>query len=121
MIKKLIVLYLFLIVPHIVFSQDTSKIIINREQLVTTNLIFLEHNKMQKIIPLLEQKISNLEKIDSSWKHKDSLLRKCYNDSIIGYQNKIKNLNNKIDKKTNVIRYGFLGSLAVIILCLFVK
>lgn len=121
MIKKLIVLSLFLIVPHIVFSQDTSKIIINREQLITTNLIFLEHEKMQKIIPLLKQKVSNLEKIDSSWKHRDSLLRKNYNDSIIGYKEEIKNLNSKVDKKTNIIRYGFLGSLATIILCLFVK
>lgn len=76
---------------------------------------------MQKIIPLLEQKIVNLEKVDSSWKHRDSLLRKCYNDSIIEYKKEIKNLNSKVDKKTNIIRYGFLGSLAAIILCLFVK
>ena len=43
------------------------------QQLRTTNLIFLEHEKWSKQIPLLKQQIRNYQKLDSLASKHDSL------------------------------------------------
>ena len=60
-----------MIVPIWCYSQDTLKI--TSEQLRITNLIFLEHKKFSEQVPLLENKIYNLEQINKSWENTDSI------------------------------------------------
>ena len=55
-IRKLL-LCLMILLPTYSFSQTTSTITITPEQLKTTNLIFLEHEKYTKEVPLLNKKI----------------------------------------------------------------
>ena len=73
-IRKLL-LCLMILLPTCSFSQTTSTITITPEQLKTTNLIFLEHEKYTKEVPLLNKKIETLEKINKSWLHTDSIRR----------------------------------------------
>ena len=54
-------------------SQDTSTIIITSEQLKTTNIIFAEHKKYTKIVPLLESENANLYVINKAWERTDSI------------------------------------------------
>lgn len=73
---------------------------ITAKQLKTANLIFLEHEKLSKEVPLLNKKISNLEKIDSIWQHTDSIRKSNelkYIETINNNNSKIKQL--KKDKK----------------------
>lgn len=62
---------------------------------------------MSKKVPLLEQKITNLEEINRTWEHTDSI--RAINEQVL-----IKN--NKRLAKTNKIL--FLSALASLILCL---
>lgn len=71
--KKGLLLWLMILLPICSFSQTTSTITITPEQLKTTNLIFLEHKKYSEEVPLLEQKVEVLEKINKSWLHTDSI------------------------------------------------
>ena len=71
-IRKLL-LCLMILLPTYSFSQTTSTITITPEQLKTTNLIFLEHEKYTKEVPLLNKKIETLEEINKSWLHTDSI------------------------------------------------
>ena len=73
-IRKLL-LCLMILLPTYSFSQTTSTITITPEQLKTTNLIFLEHEKYTKEVPLLNKKIETLEEINKSWLHTDSIRR----------------------------------------------
>ena len=88
---KKIALLIMMLVPICSFSQHMSSptlidtihlsIPVNKDELVTitdkqlktANLIFLEHEKLSKEVPLLNEKISNLEKINSTWQHTDSI------------------------------------------------
>ena len=88
---KKIALLITMLVPICSFSQHMSSptlidtihlsIPVNKDELVTitdkqlktANLIFLEHEKLSKEVPLLNEKISNLEKINSTWQHTDSI------------------------------------------------
>lgn len=89
--KRKIAFLVMTLVPICSFSQNTSSptmidtirleipvnpnklVSITEKQLTTANLIFLEHEQMSQELPLLRNKISNLEKIDSTWQHTDSI------------------------------------------------
>lgn len=120
-IRKLL-LCLMILLPTYSFSQTTSTITITPEQLKTTNLIFLEHEKYTKEVPLLNKKIETLEKINESWLHTDSIRRineKQYctiikNDSI-----KISQLQDLHKKYKVVTKISII--LNIILACLLVK
>ena len=115
---KKIALLIMMLVPICSFSQHMSSptlidtihlsIPVNKDELVTitdkqlktANLIFLEHEKLSKEVPLLNEKISNLEKINSTWQHTDSIRKSNelkYIKTISNNDSKIKQL--KKDKK----------------------
>ena len=133
---KKIALLIMMLVPICSFSQHMSSptlidtihlsIPVNKDELVTitdkqlktANLIFLEHEKLSKEVPLLNEKISNLEKINSTWQHTDSIRKsnelkyiKTINDS----DSKIKQL--KKDKK--ILLGTSFTSIALFLLSLF--
>ena len=120
-IRKLL-LCLMILLPTYSFSQTTSTITITPEQLKTTNLIFLEHEKYTKEVPLLNKKIETLEKINKSWLHTDSIRKineKQYctiikNDSI-----KITQLQNSHKKYKVVTKISIIVN--IILACLLVK
>ena len=120
--KRKILLYLTTLLPIYSFSQTTSTITITPEQLKTTNLIFLEHEKYSKEIPLLENKIEILENINNTWVHTDSI-RKI---NELQYNSVIKNDSIKINKLQNVNKTSKTISkisilINIILACLLVK
>lgn len=122
MMKKLIILCLIMIAPIWCYSQDTLKI--TSDQLRITNVIFLEHKKFSDQIPLLEKQISNLEEINKSWEHTDSiktLQLNYYNQEIEDRNKKINDLTKSLNTKKHIIMYGTLISVITIGLCLFLK
>lgn len=120
-----IITIIFLVVLNLdVYSQNTSTITITSEQLKTTNLIFAEHQKLSKTVPLLKSKITNLELINKSWEKTDSVRRVqlLYYGNIIEDKNRsIEGLNKSLKKKQNIIKYGAAGSCVLILLCLLLK
>lgn len=91
---------------------------ITDKQLKTANLIFLEHEKLSKEVPLLNEKISNLEKINSIWQHTDSIRKSNelkYIKTINNNDSKIKQL--KKDK--NILLGTSFTSIALFLLSLF--
>ena len=54
-------------------SQDTSRITITSDQLRTTNLIFAEHEKYSKLVPLLQLENANLVQVNETWARTDSI------------------------------------------------
>lgn len=120
-IRKLL-LCLMILLPTYSFSQTTSTITITPEQLKTTNLIFLEHEKYTKEVPLLNKKIETLEKIDKSWLHIDSIRRineKKYNTIIKKDSIKITQLQSSHKKYKVVTKISII--LNIILACLLVK
>ena len=120
--KRKILLCLTTLLPIYSFSQTTSTITITPEQLKTTNLIFLEHEKYSKEIPLLENKIEILENINNTWIHTDSI-RKV---NELQYSSVIKNDSIKINKLQNVNKTSKTISkisilINIILACLLVK
>lgn len=74
--RKLKLLSICLLIPLISFGQTISKdtgLVMTPQQLRITNLIFLEHEKWSKQIPLLKQQIQNYQKLDSLAAKHDSL------------------------------------------------
>lgn len=120
-----IITIIFLVVLNLdVYSQNTSTITITSEQLKTTNLIFAEHQKLSKTVPLLKSQITNLELINKSWEKTDSVRRVqlLYYGNIIEDKNRsIEGLNKSLKKKQNIIKYGAAGSCVLILLCLLLK
>lgn len=133
---KKIALLIMMLVPICSFSQHTSSptlidtihlsIPVNKDELVTitdkqlktANLIFLEHEKLSKEVPLLNEKISNLEKINSTWQHTDSIRKSNelkYIKTINDNDSKIKQL--KKDK--NILLGTSFTSIALFLLSLF--
>ena len=133
---KKIALLIMMLVPICSFSQhmlsptliDTIhlSIPVNKDELVTitdkqlktANLIFLEHEKLSKEVPLLNEKISNLEKINSTWQHTDSIRKSNelkYIKTINDNDSKIKQL--KKDKK--ILLGTSFTSIALFLLSLF--
>ena len=120
-IRKLL-LCLMILLPTYSFSQTTSTITITPEQLKTTNLIFLEHEKYTKEVPLLNKKIETLEKINKSWLHADSIRRineKQYNTIIKKDSIKITQLQSSRKKYKVVTKISII--LNIILACLLVK
>ncbi len=120
-IRKLL-LCLMILLPTYSFSQTTSTITITPEQLKTTNLIFLEHEKYTKEVPLLNKKIETLEKINKSWLHTDSIRRineKQYNAIIKKDSIKITQLQSSHKKYKVVTKISII--LNIILACLLVK
>lgn len=133
---KKIALSIMMLVPICSFSQNMSSptlidtihlsIPVNKDELVTitdkqlktANLIFLEHEKLSKEVPLLNEKISNLEKINSIWQHTDSIRKSNelkYIKTINDNDSKIKQL--KKDK--NILLGTSFTSIALFLLSLF--
>ena len=133
---KKIALLIMMLVPICSFSQNMSSptlidtihlsipvnkdelVTITDEQLKTANLIFLEHEKLSKEVPLLNEKISNLEKINSTWQHTDSIRKSNelkYIKTINNNDSKIKQL--KKDK--NILLGTSFTSIALFLLSLF--
>lgn len=133
---KKIALLIMMLVPICSFSQHMSSptlidtihlsIPVNKDELVTitdkqlktANLIFLEHEKLSKEVPLLNEKISNLEKINSIWQHTDSIRKSNelkYIKTINDNDSKIKQL--KKDKK--ILLGTSFTSIALFLLSLF--
>lgn len=133
---KKIALLIMMLVPICSFSQNMSSptlidtihlsIPVNKDELVTitdkqlktANLIFLEHKKLSKEVPLLNEKISNLEKINSTWQHTDSIRKSNelkYIKTINDNDSKIKQL--KKDK--NILLGTSFTSIALFLLSLF--
>lgn len=120
-IRKLL-LCLMILLPTYSFSQTTSTITITPEQLKTTNLIFLEHEKYTKEVPLLNKKIEILEKINKSWLHTDSIRRineKQYNAIIKKDSIRITQLQSSHKKYKVVTKISII--LNIILACLLVK
>lgn len=120
-IRKLL-LCLMILLPTYSFSQTTSTITITPEQLKTTNLIFLEHEKYTKEVPLLNKKIETLEKINKSWLHTDSIRRineKRYNAIIKKDSIRITQLQSSHKKYKVVTKISII--LNIILACLLVK
>lgn len=120
-IRKLL-LCLMILLPTYSFSQTTSTITITPEQLKTTNLIFLEHEKYTKEVPLLNKKIEALEEINKSWLHTDSIRRineKQYNAIIKKDSIKITQLQSSHKKYKVVTKISII--LNIILACLLVK
>ena len=120
-IRKLL-LCLMILLPTYSFSQTTSTIIITPEQLKTTNLIFLEHEKYTKEVPLLNKKIETLEEINKSWLHTDSIRKineKQYNAIIKKDSIKITQLQSSHKKYKVVTKISII--LNIILACLLVK
>lgn len=120
-IRKLL-LCLMILLPTYSFSQTISTITITPEQLKTTNLIFLEHEKYTKEVPLLNKKIETLEEINKSWLHTDSIRRineKQYNAIIKKDSIKITQLQSSHKKYKVVTKISII--LNIILACLLVK
>ena len=120
-IRKLL-LCLMILLPTYSFSQTTSTITITPEQLKTTNLIFLEHEKYTKEVPLLNKKIETLEEINKSWLHTDSIRRvneKQYNSIIKKDSIKITQLQSSHKKYKVVTKISIIVN--IILACLLVK
>lgn len=104
---------------HLSIPVNESELVtITAKQLKTANLIFLEHEKLSKEVPLLNKKISNLEKIDSIWQHTDSIRK----SNELKYIKTINNNNSKIKqlKKDKKILLGTsFTSIALFLLSLF--
>lgn len=120
-IRKLL-LCLMILLPTYSFSQTTSTITITPEQLKTTNLIFLEHEKYTKEVPLLNKKIETLEEINKSWLHTDSIRKineKQYNAIIKKDSIKITQLQSSHKKYKVVTKISIIVN--IILACLLVK
>lgn len=120
-IRKLL-LCLMILLPTYSFSQTTSTITITPEQLKTTNLIFLEHEKYTKEVPLLNKKIETLEEINKSWLHTDSIRRineKQHNAIIKKDSIKITQLQSSHKKYKVVTKISIIVN--IILACLLVK
>ena len=120
-IRKLL-LCLMILLPTYSFSQTTSTITITPEQLKTTNIIFLEHEKYTKEVPLLNKKIETLEEINKSWLHTDSIRRineKQYNAIIKKDSIKITQLQSSHKKYKVVTKISI--KVNIILACLLVK
>ena len=104
---------------HLEIPVNPSELVsITDKQLKIANLIFLEHEKMFQEIPLLEAKISNLEKIDSIWHHTDSV--RSVNET--NYINTILNNNTdiqKLKKEKNILFGTSITGIALFLLSLF--
>lgn len=105
-------------------SRDTSRITITSEQLRTTNLIFAEHNRYSKLVPLLQQENTNLTLINESWERTDSIktLQLQQRNQMIEQQRKeVEKLNKDLNTSITIGGTAVGISIVVTVLCLFLK
>ena len=114
--RKWILLLIILTAPIMCFSQTTYQI--TAEQLRTTNLIFVEHNKLQQEVPLLQEQINNLRQIDSIRTSIDSIKTQ----QLINLEDQVSTLNDDVNhyKQYNKIKNWGLVSSSLLIICLLV-
>lgn len=91
---------------------------ITDKQLKLANLIFIEHEKFSEEIPLLQEKISNLEKIDSTWQHTDSI-RQVNELKYINTINDNNSTINRLKKEKKILLGTSFTSIALFLLSLF--
>ena len=128
--KKTAKLFLIgLLIPIACFSQTTypkivndSLIVVTPQQLKTTNLIFLEHNKLLKENELLNKKIETLNAINNIWQVSDSVktanIRSCL-ININNLQTQNTELSTKLKRYKTVSFCGFGLSLGLLTYLLF--
>ena len=117
MIKKYLLFCLILIAPILSISQTTSNSIkITSEQLKTTNLIFAEHAKLSNQVLLLESQVRNLEKVDSTWLHTDSIRR----EQVTQYEQIIQQQEKRFEKtkRQSWFKDFIISGLSILSLCL---
>lgn len=111
---------MLMILPICGYSQNMLQI--TSEQLKVTNLIFAEHEKFSKTIPLMELKINNLEFINSDLLKKDSINKQqidIANQVIEEQQKQIHNSDFKIKTRNNIIIWESIGiAILITILCI---
>lgn len=115
--KKLLTLIL-LISSINIYSENTY--LITESQLRTTNEIFIEHKELKKELPLLQQKITNLEEINEIWRRIDS----THSAKLLEYENIILNNNDYLNnlehsiktRNTIIISEGILIILLILII-----
>jgi uncharacterized coiled-coil DUF342 family protein len=116
--KLLIILFISLLIPTLSISQTISKntIEITQEQLKTTNLIFAEHDKWSKEIPILNSQIKLYQDLVQNYNKEDSLKNKqivLYKDQI---NDNIKTIN-KLNKNIKIVKTaGISGSILLFLL-----
>ena len=116
--RKLKLLSVCLLIPLTFFGQTISKdttLVMTPHQLRITNLIFLEHEKWSKQIPLLKQQISNYKKLDSLANRHDSIQTQQLidlNSTIDLQERKIHKL-----KKTRSFGIGVIVALILGLIC----
>lgn len=110
--------------PFTANSQDTSRIIITSDQLRTTNLIFAEHEKYSKLVPLLQQENANLTQINETWVRTDSLktVQLYKQNQMISQQTQdIEKLNKNLRISTTVSGTAVGVTIIVTVLCLLLN
>ena len=110
--------------PFTANSQDTSRIIITSDQLRTTNLIFAEHEKYSKLVPLLQQENANLTQINETWVRTDSLktVQLYKQNQMISQQTQdIERLNKNLRISTAVGGTAVGVTIVVTVLCLLLN
>ena len=81
------------------------------QQLRTTNLIFLEHEKFSKEIPIYKQQIKHYQMLDSIYNRHDSLQNKQLQE----LNDLIEKQNTKIKKMHKFQNYGIGAIIALIV------
>ena len=117
--KRLKLLSICLLIPLTFFGQTISRdtsLIMTPQQLRITNLIFLEHEKLKKEVPLLKEQLYNYKKLDSlTIKHDDFQNKQLENLNFI-----INKQSNKISKMKTIQNIG-LGTIVALIIGLVCK
>lgn len=87
-------------------------------------MVFLEHQKYSKQVPLLKQQINNLEQINNSWLRTDSIRQSqllYYSNVIRDKDRSIEGLNKSLKNNKNIVKYGGFISVITVVLCLLLK
>ena len=87
-------------------------------------MVFLEHQKYSKQVPLLKQQINNLEQINNSWLRTDSIRQSqllYYSNVIKDKDRSIEGLNKSLKNNKNIVKYGGFISVITVVLCLLLK
>lgn len=106
------------------YSQDTSRITITSDQLRTTNIIFAEHDKYSKLIPLLQQENAQLIEVNETWERTDSLktVQLSHQNQIMMQQNQDMERLKKNLRISNTVGGTAVGvSIIVTVLCLLLN
>lgn len=124
LLKIVLTLCLLTIVFFSAHSQDTSRITITSDQLRTTNLIFAEHEKYSKIVPLLKLENTQLREVNASWVKTDSIktvqLSK-QNQIMMQQAQDMERLNKNLKISKTVSGTAIGVSIVVTVLCLLLK